>query len=492
MIFNSIYANSKEFIDMINIIGVPRYNVFGEELNEQIYNNYQEFVYGAPERITQRQRWKNVYNGKWIRNGIKGEYFILGRDYNGNLSYNFFFPVDRVPTETPDRWNYCEFSGASASWQDKNKFIYSEQIDHMLNSNILFDKIDFENNTTDPHTLVEYNITPRSIGTNKCMLDVASTWKTYGSIVTKRKINGIWWTAVFRIKPMSANATIENFIKVDKEKYIIDSEEDNVKIKINTGTEVKNLTGYAKAKHIKNINTKIIVNGKEIESFSTKQNLINSKEVIVTLNRVDLKEGLNKIKIVNESYLETAFSIDGLLKDITFKEIIIDVKKQKPKDPLQNIDTQKLIKKDDYCVESPYKYIDVPMFQAGQYMISKLIFSDKIDKLETTDETTIKKVKDNIYLIVKKIPLNEESTISSVKEARENVGNYFDIKDKNLNEKLKNSKSLNITYNYKGFEYKNKIEYEICGDIINNFNFQSKYDDIERQNILISEWINNE
>ena len=289
------------------------------------------------------------------------------------------------------------------------------------------------------------------------MLDVASTWKTYGSIVTKRKINGIWWTAVFRIKPMSANATIENFIKVDKEKYIIDSEEDNVKIKINTGTEVKNLTGYAKAKHIKNINTKIIVNGKEIESFSTKQNLINSKEVIVTLNRVDLKEGLNKIKIVNESYLETAFSIDGLLKDITFKEIIIDVKKQKPKDPLQNINTQKLIKKDDYCVESPYKYIDVPMFQAGQYMISKLIFSDKIDKLETTDETTIKKVKDNIYLIVKKIPLNEESTISSVKEARENVGNYFDIKDKNLNEKLKNSKSLNITYNYKGFEYKNKI-----------------------------------
>ncbi len=484
-----MYASSSEFIEMINILGVPRYNVFGDELNEYIYNNYQEFVYGYPEMIIKRQRWKATSSGKWIRNGEKGEYFMLGRDYSGSIAYNFFFPVDRVPETTPDRWNYCVFEGTTESWINKSKYNYIEQINHMLNSNIWFDKIDFANNTTDPNCLIEYNITPSKIGKDKCMLDVLSTWKTYGSVITKRKINGIWWTAVFRIKPMSANAKLKNFIITDKDKYTMESIEDKIKIDIKSGSNVIDLEGYANQNHIKEINTKIFVNGKEVSVFSVSKSLNNEKNINIILNRNDLVEGKNKVIIKNESYLRTEFAIDGLIKDVSEKIIEIDVKKAKPKDPLQDKETKKLIKENEYKVETPYMYHENPIFQAGQYMIIKLVFNDKIENLTINSDVKIEKINDKTYIIVNKIPLNTESTLTSVKDARNQLGNYFNIKSSDIGNKINSEKSLEIIYSYQGFEYKNIINYEIYGDILNNFNYQSKFINNNKRIIKYDEWI---
>lgn len=491
LLTKNCYASSSEFVEMINILGIPRYNVFGDELNEYIYNNYQEFIYGYPEMITSRQRWKKTESGKWSRNGEKGEYFILGRDYYGDIAYNFFFPVDRVPETTPDKWQYCIFDGAEQSWIDKAKYNYIEQINHMLNSKIYFDKIDFENNTTDPNCLIEYNITPLQIGKNKCKLDVLSTWKTYGSIITKRKINGIWWTAVFRIKPMSANAKLKSSINLDKEIYEMSSTQDEIKISLNATANVIDLEGYANQNHVKEINTKIYIDGKEVSEFSSSKALTNSRNINITINRKDLKEGNNIVEIVNKSYLRTEFAIDGLIKDLSKKTIQINVKKQKPKDPLQLKDTKKLIKEDDFKVENPFLYYDIPVFQAGQYIIVKLKFKDSIDKIVVDDGIRLEKIGENKYLLIKKIPLETVSSITSIKEAREQTGNYFNIKRSDLGNKINEEYGINFKYYYKDFEYKNKIQYEVYGDILNNFNYQTIFKN-NINTILLNEWIKDE
>ena len=150
------FGISNDFKFVIDTIGIPRYNVLGEEINEEVYYTYNVFSYSSPIKISNTiQRFKEVKgNGKWTKNGgaykgagIQGEYDILGRDYSGNYIYNVYFPVDAIPETTPDKWNYITVSGASSSWGDSNKYKYKEQLEYMKNSKLMFDSINYSNNT---------------------------------------------------------------------------------------------------------------------------------------------------------------------------------------------------------------------------------------------------------------------------------------------------------------------------------------------------------
>lgn len=69
MIFNKSYAITDNFKFVIDTIGVPRYNVYGKELNEEIYKAYNVFAYGVPEDLSSKdgQRWKNSKYGLWSK-----------------------------------------------------------------------------------------------------------------------------------------------------------------------------------------------------------------------------------------------------------------------------------------------------------------------------------------------------------------------------------------------------------------------------------------
>ena len=144
---SKVYGITDNFKFIIDTIGIPRYNVYGQEINEEIYKAYNIFSYGWPEELGSNvgQRWKNSKYGFWSKgqgayngSGIRGEYNLLGRGYNGNIINNYHFPVDALPETTPEYWSYYSNPGAKESWSDTNKYKYVEQLEFMKNTKLLF------------------------------------------------------------------------------------------------------------------------------------------------------------------------------------------------------------------------------------------------------------------------------------------------------------------------------------------------------------------
>ena len=110
------FAISESFQKIISTLNVPDKNIDGYEINEEIYNKYNLIVYGTPKDVINKQRWKDVPEGK-IKNettGAQGEYRILGYSVTGTVVNNESFPDDYVSGKSPEEWNYiyikCQFS----------------------------------------------------------------------------------------------------------------------------------------------------------------------------------------------------------------------------------------------------------------------------------------------------------------------------------------------------------------------------------------------
>ena len=81
------YCYTDEFELLIDIMGIPKTNFHGKELNEDIYKEYSLFVYGTPLDGYEGQRFKEVLDvghwtkssGVWHGDGVRGEYWILRR-----------------------------------------------------------------------------------------------------------------------------------------------------------------------------------------------------------------------------------------------------------------------------------------------------------------------------------------------------------------------------------------------------------------------------
>ena len=148
---NKIYAYSDEFNLMIEAMDIEITNVNGLKLNEEVYNEYQLFVYGSPLIAYKGQRWKNVEDGHWSMgsgawngSGIRGEYWILGENYNGKEVHNHLFPVDIEPPTSPTQWRYAVISDALESWQDASKYMDDTQREYMLTQKLTRNNITYD------------------------------------------------------------------------------------------------------------------------------------------------------------------------------------------------------------------------------------------------------------------------------------------------------------------------------------------------------------
>jgi hypothetical protein len=296
------FGISDEFKFVINTIGVPRYNVIGDEINEKVYYTYNVFVYSSPSAMygrTSTQRFKSVVNGKWAKDGVTGEYDILGVDYSGGFVYNVYFPVDSIPESLPDKWNYIEIDGALSSWSDKSKYKYKEQINYMKNSKLLFDSINYSTNTINPYNLVEYNITPSKIGLSKVRLNTAATWKTYGIVSINRiNSNGQIRYATLAIKPIAASANIQSYIEAPS-KVILDENNDEVELIIKFGSKATNLTEYAKVEHIKEISSSLSINGESVSLVKDGKKDCIEKSYKYKISREKFKDGTYTLTLKN-------------------------------------------------------------------------------------------------------------------------------------------------------------------------------------------------
>ncbi len=511
-----VYGITDKFKFVIDTIGIPRYNVYGKEINEEIYNAYNVFSYGWPEELASKegQRWKDSKYGLWSKgtgaytgSGIRGEYNLLGKDYSGNIINNYYFPVDTLPETTPENWVYYSNPGASSSWNDKNKYKYIEQLEYMKNTKLMFNDISSKDNSDNPEKIKEYNITAKMIGFDKARLDVCSTWKTNGIIHTRRKVNGQIRYAVFLTKPMAANADIKSTINVNKN-IVMKSTEDKINIDIEYGANIVNMTGYAKEAHIKEIVSKLSINEKEVDEISGSKTNNVGKKYTLTLTREELVEEKNNIiKVVNNSYSHTEFAVDGLMQNSVEMQINVFVEKEEII-PVKTSEVKILEKDNETLVVRPLaqsniiKEESLGITEAGRYIVLKLNLNDKIKvsdlenikvllNNEQIKQFEIMSSKLNKSLVIKlKIPDYTASTIYGWKSLREIYGNYFNINKEEIGKRINEPHNLEVKVTYLGKEYMSLYKLDTIDDYITNINYSFNVDNDTYNSVQsLEQWI---
>ena len=258
IILNSkCFAYTKNFEYMTSVMEIEKQTENGYKLNEEIYNAYNQFVYGSPTKVKDTQRWKSVPDGRWTKNsgiwngsGERGEYWILGFNISEKYVHNHFFPVDIEPPTPPTQWRYVYLNDAEASWNNTRLYLHEEQKNYMQQAKLM------RNNTT-------YDLTALDIGLDKARVENYATWKTNGNIYTRRyDINNNEWAANFIVPPMAADAKLNSILLLPNgDEYNIGKEIDAIEIPVQFGAETVNPTDYAKAEHVKKIQSTKIING---------------------------------------------------------------------------------------------------------------------------------------------------------------------------------------------------------------------------------------
>lgn len=490
---SSVYGISDEFRYMINEIGVPEYNVKNAQINEEIYINYNMFVYGGPLSVSSSyQRWKNVSNGKMVRNGVRGEYEVLGQDYSSSLIYNYYFPLDRVTSTPVEKWTFLTLSDALTSWERAYKYYSEEQVEYMKQAAWWFQNI--EGGKNDPYDQMQYNLNAIKVGLNKCRLETPATWKTKGSIYTNRRTEsgGIGW-ANFAVEPMAADARVESYIKLDAEEYTLSESDDEIIIPIEFGAELKDLTEYAKAKHVKEFVSKLSVDGSQKAVASgSKITSVGSKFMLV-ISRNQIPQNTDyKIKIKVQSQVKTEFSADGLLQDTVFIELVVHVKPKKII-PFYETSLKILSKKID---KSQNKWVVSPLAQniqstkegslgiteAGRYLLLECKLNDNcvksqikdinlsIDDCKLSDTGVLENDEEKTLLVYFKVPDNTLTTLYGWKSLREETGSFFKINTGEVLKRKSTPHTLMLKYNIGSAEYEENLLFDTIDDYITNMN----------------------
>lgn len=518
---SNVYALSDKFSFLIDTIGIPRYNIYGEEINEEIYYTYNIFAYSTPNNlfnITSQQRFKNVNGvGKWIKeggsykgSGTRGEYYVLGRSYSGVLIYNVYFPVDSIPEVTPDKWNYISSKEAYDSWFNKDLYKYTEQLEYMKNADLLFDEINYSSNTINPYNLVSYRINANKIGLDKVILSSCATWKTNGVVkVNRRDSKGINKYAIFSVLPMAASADILSGIKVD-DNVVIPKDSDNVKIPIQFSANAINLNAYADQKHIKEICSVIYIDGKEVARVSGSKTVYVDKYIDYTVSRDQYKSPtFYNIDFKVKSYLYTEFSVDGLLENTVEKVVKLKVE---PKEiiPVKKISLNILKKTNnlDWVVSPLVHNIytnnsnSQGIIEAGRYMAIKLKLNVNNSDIQNLNcyidnekiQNNIIACKERIVAIELPVDTDISNTIKSWNYLRDAKNNYFEIDFGEIGQRIVEPHTLKIEYTLSGSSYQNSIKFDSIDSYDKNINYIFDNGVMNKEEVLseksIEEWLN--
>lgn len=497
---NNTFAISSNFKFVIDTVGIPRFNKKRQEINEDIYNTYNLFCYSSPENLknSPEQRWKNNKYGKWTKQGgrykgkgTRGEYYILGTNYNGDLIHNYYFPLDEIPTISPTSWIFYDNPKALSSWKNKDNYKYIEQLEFMKNSNLLFNDLRNKEKAMNPYLMKTYNITATSIGLNKAKLDTAATWKTNGIIYTKRLLSGRIWNAIFLTPPMAANAELKTELEVEDE-YILDENKDEITVLVKYSGSVINASGYADKKHVKEINLSLYINNEKVDGISGSKTMNLGNQYMFKVNRYKFSPNkTHSVKIKVEGYLHTEFAVDGLMQDSIQKEIKIKILPKKII-PINSENVKVLSKISDKLVVSPLAQTintinakSVGFTEAGKYVVAKynlniskedienikIYIDDKKINSNTICDEIIESINDKYkYVLVLKIPEETSSSLYGMYSLREENNSYFDIQNTDILERSKEPHILKISFVYEGVKYINEIKFDTMDNYLANIN----------------------
>ena len=472
---NKIYGISKDFEFLINTIGVPRYNSLGKEISESTYNKYNVFCYDEPYNLisNSKQRFKTVNGGKTKYKNDFGEFNILGYSYSGALVYNFYFPVDYIPETTPNNWEYIVTEGARKSW-DLINFKNLNNMNYMKNTSMLFDYIDFENNSTNPYNQVDYNLTPNKVGLDKVVMNTYSTFKTKGILTARRKNpNGNITYSIFSTAPMAINANIKSKLNCN-ENIVLNEREQEIDINIDFGATINGLNDYATKNNIKEVVSELYINNKKVSVISNVKTDNINRIYTFKINRKEYEKASKyPILLKVKSYFYTEFDVDGIFKNEITKTVNLTVKELK-KEIVRSYDLNILEK------DSKGKYILTPLIQniatknvssgiieKGKYITLTINTDSRLDTSDLNIYINNNKVekeilKSNNKITILKIYIDDMSsnTIASWKYLRDRQGSYFDIDFNNIGDRINKPNKLTLKTNEKEYiKYFDTIDY---------------------------------
>lgn len=534
---SNTFAISKEFENMINMLGVPKYNANRETINEDVYNVYKIFCYSAPEKYSgtsPKQRWKDSKYGLWNRlggafkgSGTRGEYMVLGKNYGGAVIHNYYFPLDTVSPVSPEKWAYYINTGALASWSDGKAYRFDEQRDYMKQAKLIFNDISSRDNADNPAEFREYNITAKSIGLDKAKLDTSSTWKTRGVISVKFMRDRALRYAYFFTSPIAANANVKANISSASSNYILEEDSKEIPIPIDYTAEAINLTGYAKKEHIKEIRSEIYIDNIKVGEISgSKTTKVGNRYNLVVSRQTHKLSPNNKFVIRVDSYMYTEFAIDGVMKDSAQKVINVLVEPEKI-EPVNTYDVRQIEKENLSMVVRPLAQTivtkskeSIGLVEAGRKLGIKLNLDVDVKDIEDIkvwigknqeDRESVSVgnilpigIKEKEYekdhhkvLLDFEIPKELSPTIYGWKSLRDKTSSYFLARE---NESIGTRKDepyrLFIEFMYKNKGYKYEILIDTIDDYISNTNYTLEDKVLNKQEVskveTVESWIEND
>ncbi|MBR6613991.1 MAG: hypothetical protein IKK84_04415 [Clostridia bacterium] len=503
---NKVYALTDEFIFTIETVGIPRYNSYGKEISEDVYIAYNIFAYSEPHNISSsNQRWKNSKYGYWAKgkgrytgSGTRGEYYVIGYTYSGEEIFNYYFPMDSIPTTTPDTWTFYTYPIAEESWQDATMYKYEEQLTHMLKSKLMFNDLSSAARANNPKYIKEYNITAEKIGKKKARLETAATWRTYGMISTRRKISGVIYKQVYLVKPMAADAEVKVQLDV-KDKYILTEDSDELLIPITYSAEVLNMTGYANEKHIKEIKAMVYVDGEKLDEISGSKITRVGGEYMLVITREKYPQTPEKIiTITVDGYMHTEFAVDGLMRDRVNKSISLKIEPKKIS-LLNDINFAVLGKQNNTMVVSPLaQNIEtnnketIGFIEAGKTLAIKLDLSvDSVEKIDvmlnkkSITTNTLIEARSKMVLGIN-IPEEIQTTLYGEASLREEYNNYFEVNKENIGSRKIEPYILTIKLIYNNREYIEEVKIDVLDTFLSNINSQAHVTNSAEVNSKIS------
>lgn len=518
LVTNNVHAISANFKFVIDTVGIPKNNIYNEEINEDVYYTYNVFSYGAPTKFTlaQGQRWKDSKYGYWQKDagrykgsGIRGEYYLLGRSYSGAVIYNYYFPMDVIPTTTPDKWTFYSYPEALKSWSDTTKYKYTEQLEHMKNSKLMFNDITSRDKADNPKYIHEYNITANKIGLSKARLDVAATWKTNGMISTRRKINGIVYSQIYLVKPLAAGADVQTDIKVENN-FVLKQNMKELIIPIEYTTSIINMTGFANKNHVKEIKAELYIDNKKIEEISGSKITSVGNKYMLVVTREHFPPNVNySINISVDGYMHTEFVVDGLMRNIKNKTINLYVEPE-PKVSISDKSIRILEKDSQNWVVRPLAQTSITslansigFMEAGKYLALKLDLDIKQGKIEglnisldnnilsNIEQINVDDLDKSVFKVL--IPKDVETTLYGMYSLRNKEGNYFSTNTNSIANRRSPPHKLKIQFVYKDVQYKEEMLFDTLDNYLLNINMMINksilnYDEFNKRR-SIQEWV---
>lgn len=187
---------------------------------------------------------------------------------------------------------------------------------------------------------ITYDLTASMIGTNKARAESFSTWKTKGSIYTKKiDANGVYWGATFNVPEMAADAKIEARLNpINGTNYKISLEENSISIPIDFGGIVTNMTKYVSSDDIKIIKAELLIDGKTVSNISKeKESSVNGEYTLNVDKRKYNEKSFIEILVKCNVLAETKFKEDIPMYDSKEEVIIIEIEEKEDKVNVSNV-----------------------------------------------------------------------------------------------------------------------------------------------------------